>query len=314
MKAASVQQPKVAVTSPSFSKHPQLRSEMERLFPGVVLNEGNRRLEGNELVNYLNGADAAVIGLERIDEEVIAGCPGLRIIAKYGVGLDNIDIASCRKAGVTIGWTGGVNRLAVAEMALGFMLALCRNLFFTSNLLGKGTWEKSGGCQLSGKTVGVIGAGNIGREVIRLLFPFGCRILVNDILDIASYCEEEGLVNATKREIFSLCDIVTMHTPLNAETYHLVNRETLSLMKPSSFLINTARGGVVCQNDLHRALAGGAIAGAAIDVYEEEPPSGLDFLSLPNLICTPHIGGNSAEAVLSMGMSAIGHLKEFFGR
>lgn len=314
MRTIGSESPRVVVTSPSFSRHALLRNEMIKLFPGVILNDTNLRLSGESLATFLEEADAAIIGLEKIDESVLSRCNRLKIIAKYGVGLDNIDLEFCRNSGIAIGWTGGVNRLSVAEMTLGFMLALCRNLFVTSNLLSKGTWEKNGGCQLSGKTVGIIGAGNIGREVIRLLQPFGCRILVNDIIDISLYCEQLGLVSASPKEIFSTADIVTLHTPLNDDTHHLVSRETLSMMKPSAFLINTSRGGVVCQDDLSRALQTGSIAGAAIDVYEEEPPSDLEFLSLPNLICTPHIGGNSAEAVLNMGMSAIGHLKEFFGK
>lgn len=312
MTVISAAHTRVVVTSPSFSGHQVLTAEMEHSFPGCRFNISNRRLEGDELAEFIGDAEGAVIGLEQIDAAMLRRCSNLRIIAKYGVGLDNIDLNACEKAGVVIGWTGGVNRLSVAEMTLGFMLSLCRNLFYTSLNLKSGKWNKSGGSQLSGKTVGIIGAGNIGREVIRLLEPFHCRILVNDIIDISGYCAEHGLIEASKEDVFSTADIVSIHIPMSRQTRGLVNRGTLSLMKRSAFLINTARGGIVCQDDLAWALQVGVIAGAAVDVYEEEPPDNREFLALSNLICTPHIGGNSAEAVVAMGMSAIKHLKEFF--
>ena len=314
MSGASPSGPLVAVTSPSFCAHPELAQETERSFPGCRLNRSGQRLEGDVLVEFLAGAAGAVVGLETMDEAVLQRCPDLRIIAKYGVGLDNIDLDWCARSGIAIGWTGGVNRLSVAEMTLGFMLALCRNLFVTSTLLKSGEWRKQGGIQLSGRTVGVIGVGNIGREVVRLLQPFHCTVLVNDIIDLSEYCREHGVTSASKEEIFAAADIVTIHTPLNNETRDLVDRATLSRMKRGAYLINTARGGVVNQVDLAWALSSGVIAGAAVDVYDVEPPKADEFLTLPNLICTPHIGGNSSEAVSAMGFSAINHLKEYFGR
>ena len=304
--------PLVAVTSPSFSRHDILKAEMSRLFPGCRLNAAGNMLEGLELLEFIKDAEAIIIGLEKIDESLLRQCTNLKVVAKYGVGLDNIDLDACNVHGITVGWTGGINRLSVAEMTLGFMLALCRNLFVTSQQLKGGKWDKRGGYQLSGKTVGIIGAGNIGREVVRLLKPFDCNILVNDIVEITDYCTTNALIQTTKEEIFSSADFITIHTPLTAETRNMINRNSLSMMKPSANLINTARGGIVCQDDLAWALREATIAGAALDVFQEEPPTCQEFLNLPTLICTPHIGGNSAEAVLSMGMSAIGHLKEFF--
>ena len=166
--------------------------------------------------------------------------------------------------------------------------------------------------ELSGKTVGIIGVGNIGREVIRLLEPFECRILVNDILDQDEYCRIHGALSVTKECLFSESDIVSIHTPLTESTRHMVNKSSLSLMKKSAILINTARGPIVNESDLKAALVSGTLRGAGVDVYEEEPSHDLSLLQLPNLFCTPHIGGNSIEAVHAMGVSAIEGLKEFF--
>lgn len=303
---------KIAVTSPSFSKNKLLSSEISSIFPNAKLNLDGTRFDKQSLIEYLKEADAAVVGLEIIDDDVLAACPNLKIIAKYGVGLDGIDLDACKKRGVAIGWSGGVNRLSVAEMALGFMLMLCRNLYATSNQLKNGTWNKNGGIQLSGKTVGIIGFGHIGQELARLLVPFGCKVIVNDIADKAIEIEALGVEFADKSRIFTESDILTIHTPLTSQTKNLISKESLSLMKKTAFVINTARGGIVDEEALKAALQGGIIAGAALDVYLEEPPIDKELLGLPNLICTPHIGGNAEEAVLAMGRSAIVHLRGFF--
>ncbi|MDQ7060702.1 MAG: NAD(P)-dependent oxidoreductase [Sulfurimonas sp.] len=197
-------------------------------------------------------------------------------------------------------------------MALGFMLMFSRNLFMTSNELKRGTWNKSGGFQLSGKTIGIIGVGHIGKEVVRLLKPFGCKILVNDIINQDKYYEKNDLIESSKKDIYIKSDIITLHTPHNDTTDGLIDMKVLKTMKNSAYILNTARGGIVNEKDLKSALQNNIIAGAAIDAYVEEPPTDKEFLNLPNLICTPHIGGNAKEAVEAMGMSAINHLKEYF--
>jgi phosphoglycerate dehydrogenase-like enzyme len=233
------------------------------------------------------------------------------MIAKFGVGIDNIDIDACFRRNIVVGWTGGVNKRSVAEMALGFMIALSRNLFVTSNQLKDGLWNKNGGSQLSDKTVGIIGFGNIGKDLVTLLKPFGCKIIVNDIINIENFTEKFGVQQVSKEYLFKESDIISIHTPLTNETMNLVNSSVFELMKPSSFIINTARGGIINEIDLKVALQQGLIAGAALDVYNEEPPSDLDLLKQLNFICTPHIGGNSYEAVVAMGMSALDHLLNF---
>lgn len=302
----------LAVTSPSFSKNVMLQQEIYRYFSQATLNIAGIRLDKKNFVEFVGNADAIIVGLEEINEEVLNQLPNLKIIAKYGVGLNNIDLEACRKHNIRIGWTGGVNRLSVAEMTLGYMLMLCRNLYVTSNELKQGIWNKSGGFQLSGKTVGIIGIGYIGKEVIRLLQPFGCTILVNDIINQSDYYNEYHLHEVSKEEIYARSDIVTIHTPLDKTTEGMIDRDVFMTMKPSAFVLNSARGGIINEHDLKWALQNHIIAGAAIDAYIEEPPSDTDLLSLPNLICTPHIGGNAQEAVEAMGLSAINHLREYF--
>ena len=303
---------KIVVTSPSFSKNETLQTEIYKYFPDAKLNLEGKRFNQEELIEFIKDADGVIVGLEPMNKEVLNSLPHLKIISKYGVGLNNVDLEECKRKNIAIGWTGGVNKLSVAEMALGFMLMFSRNLFITANQLKNGTWNKAGGFQLSGKTVGIIGVGYIGKELIRLLQPFGCRILVNDIINQEEYYIEHNLIEVSKEEMYQQADFISIHTPQNESTYNFITLKEMQMMKPTTYLLNTARGGLVNEQDLKYALQNGIIAGAAIDAYVEEPPTDREFIELPNLICTPHIGGNAKEAVEAMGMSAIRHLKEFF--
>lgn len=299
---------KVKVSNIAFSKNQYLVDCLLKEFPEAELNTAGVRMNDDILVDYFSDADAAIVGLELITPSVLDRLPALKLIAKYGVGLDNIDLEACEKRNVQVGWTGGVNRRSVAEMALGFILALSRNLYSTSNQLKQLTWNKSGGVQLTRKTIGIIGLGNIAKELVLLLKPFDCVILANDIVDISKYCNENNLRNVSKEEIYQLSDVISIHTPLTDKTANLLNADVFKRMKQTAFLINTARGGIVNEQELKFALQDNIIAGAALDVYEIEPPTDSELLSLPNLICTPHTGGNSYEAIVAMGLSAIEHL------
>ena len=295
------------VTSPSFSQNKILQKEMHQYFPNAKLNLEGKRFGKKELLEYIKDADAIIVGLEPIDEEVLSQCKHLKIVSKYGVGLNNIDLDACKKRNIAIGWTGGVNKLSVAEMTLGFMLMMSRNLFITSNELKNGIWNKSGGFQLSAKKIGIIGVGHIGKEVIRLLKSFNCEIYVNDIIDQTDYYKSVGVVEVSKEVIYKESDFITIHTPLDHSTMNLIGEKEFKQMKSTSYIINSARGGIIDEVALKNALINNQIAGAGIDTYIEEPPTDKELLNLPNLICTPHIGGNSKEAALAMGMSAIEH-------
>jgi len=302
---------KIVATSPSFSKNRELQKEIYRYFPDAKLNLEGKRFNKDELIEFIGDADGVIVGLEPIDDEVIESCPNLKIVSKYGVGLNNLTFSS---KDIKIGWTGGVNRVSVAEMTLGYMLMLARNIYVTSNQLKNGVWNKSGGFQLSNKVVGIIGVGYIGKELIRLLEPFNCKILVNDIIKQDEYYKSVGAVEVSKEEIYRDADFITIHTPFDNSTENLIGEDEFKMMKKSAYLLNTARGGIVDEVALKNALITGEIAGAGIDAYIEEPPSDKELLQLPNLICTPHIGGNAEEAILAMGMSAIQHIREFFGK
>ena len=305
---------KIVVTSRSFSAHPKLREELLSLFPNTKFNDRGAIVGEKDLAKFLSGADGAIVALDPIKLSLLNQCPDLKIISKFGVGMDNVDREACKITGVSIGWTGGLNRRGVAEMALCYMIGLSRHIFFSArDLRGSNSWIKDGGQDLSSKTIGIIGVGYVGKELIGLLRGFGCKILVNDIIDQKDYYKENKLLETNKEEIFKTADIITVHTPLDSSTEKMFTEKVFSLMKQDSFLINVARGGIVDQLALKKALMGNDIAGAAIDVFEMEPCDDFEFLQLPNKYCTPHTGGSSEQSMLAMGRSAINHLKKYFG-
>lgn len=303
---------RIAVTSISFGKSTTLRHELKKVFPNSYFNEQGRRFSENELTEYLTDADAAIVGIEPITDQVLSKTPKLKIVSKYGVGLDNIDQESLKHRKIALGWTEGVNRRSVSELTLCFMLGLFRNIFRSGYYLKQGKWEKEGGLQLSGKTIGIIGCGNIGSDVIRLLAPLRCSVLICDIEDKSKFCREQNAKQVNLESLIKSSDLVSLHVPLTPLTKHMVDEKFLSQMTSNSFLVNTCRGEVIDQKALKNALMKGGIAGAALDVYSEEPPTDEEFLSLPNLMGTPHIGGNAKEAIEAMGRSAISHLVSFF--
>ena len=305
--------PRVAVTPPAFCKSQSLKTELLGHFPNAVFNEKDRYLSGPDLVDFLTDADAALIGRDPINTELIRSLPKLRMISKYGVGLDNLDPEALSRARIELRVTSGTNRRSVAELALGFMIGLCHNMSSGSEELKSGSWRREGGQELTGKSIGIIGCGNVGQELVRLLQPFQCKIWVRDIADRSGFCREFGAVETGFDEIIEEADIITLHVPLTENTENLIDKSVLAKMKLSAFLVNTSRGRVVHQGDLHQALVSGEIAGAGLDVFWEEPPVETEFLQLPNLMVTPHIGGNAREAVEEMGRAAIQNLVEFFG-
>ncbi len=302
---------KVVVSAVAFSKNKELVNTLLNHFPDAIINADGKRYTKNELTEYYKDADAIITGLEKIDDDLLSKLPKLKLIAKYGVGLDNIDLDACKKRNIKIGWTGGVNKHSVAEMALGLMLMLSRNLYTTSNQLKSGVWNKSGGFSLHSRTIGIVGLGHIGKELVKLLKPFDCKILLNDIIDLGDYPHANNLEVVEKDILFQQADIISFHTPLNELTKNLVNKEAILKMKPSVILINTARGGIINEQDLKWALQNNKIGGAALDVYEIEPPEDRDLMQFSNLIATPHIAGNSYEAVIDMGLAAINHIINF---
>ncbi len=301
---------KIAVCSRTFSRISVLREELLGIYPDVTFNDEGLKLEGDQLVDFLSGHDRAIIALEDINSDILARLPKLKVVSKFGVGYDTLDLEALARHGVRVGWKAGVNKRSVSEIVVALSICLLRNVFQSNALVRSGGWKQFTGAELTGKRVGIIGCGHIGKDVVGLLKPFGCEIVTYDIRDYSAFYKANAVEPVGLDELLSTADIVTIHTPLNPSTRHMLDRDALRKMKQSALLINLARGGLVNEAHLSEALQAGAIAGAVIDVFEEEPPTDSALANFPNVLATSHIGGSSDEAIIAMGRSAIKGLDE----
>lgn len=296
----------VAVASRSFSRNPILRQELLARYPGSRFNDsGPVVLAGDGLVQFLTGHTRAITGLDVLDAAVFGALPALRVVSKYGVGLDMIDLDAARRHGVIVRWTPGVNRQSVAELAVCFMIALCRNVVPHARDLAALRWQPAGGRQISSSTIGIVGCGHVGQEVAHLVRAFGATVLAHDIRAYDEFYERSGVTPVPLDDLLERSDIVTLHVPLDASTRGLIDARALARMKTGAFLVNTARGGIVDEQALKQALIERRLGGAAFDVFDVEPPVDRELLQVPTFIGTPHIGAATREAVLAMGRAAI---------
>jgi len=307
---------KVVATPLSFAQNKNLVSELSKNFPLSSINSDSIRFNNQQLAQFLKGADAAIIGTEKLDESLLQKLPQLKVVAKYGVGLDNINEDLLSRLGIDLLKFPGTNKRSVAELTLALMLSFSRQLNSYFQQMPKLIWNKQMGMNLSEKTIGLIGVGNIGKEVIKLLAPFNMRILANDLCDDKSEQKEfyhtYNVESVSKSEIYRESQLISLHLPLTDETQFLIGKNELSQMRPDALLINTARGSLVNFQDLKWALEKEIIAGAAFDVFDMEPFEDESLLKNPRFLATPHIGGTTDSSVWAMGRAAIKGLKDYF--
>lgn len=301
---------RIAVLSRSFSRHPILREELLARFPGTKFNDAGRSLAGEELLDFVAGYDGLIVALERMDARALSAMTSLKVLSKYGVGLDNVDLEAASRLGIRVGWTGGVNRRSVAELAISAMISLLRFVPQAINEVRTGAWRQIKGRQLGGRTIGVLGCGHVGQELIRLLSGFDCRFLAHDMRDFPDFYARYGVTPVGIEQLFRESDVISIHLPVTERTQGIVGDVLLDLMKADAILVNMARGGLVDEVALKDRLKDGRLSGAAFDVFASEPPVDRELLLLPNMQATPHIGGSSDEAVVAMGRAAITGLFE----
>ncbi len=304
---------RVAVTSASFVKSAVLLAELEATGAQLILNDSGRVFDEQQFLSFVRKAkpEVLLIGTEPLTLAVLEANPELRFVAKYGVGLDNLDPAVLESRGIGLGWTGGVNRRSVAELVLAFALGHCRKAVVGIRRLRRGEWVKDGGVQLSDLQVGIVGFGAVGTEVARLLQGFGCRTVYCDVVDRSQAARDLGVAQLPYEDLLRTSDIITLHVPATPQTLGMFGTETLLLVKPNALLINTSRGSVVAFDATCNAVVDGRLGGYAADVFPVEPCDLTPWASCDALYFTPHIGGNTREAVLAMGRSAIAHIKTY---
>lgn len=276
----------------------------------VRINPYGRPLTSSEIVEHASGAQALVLGNDRLDSATIERLPDLRLVVRHGAGFDNLDFEELTRRNIMVANTPSVNSESTADLTFALILDLSRLLTQTINQLKDGLWNKIPGHSLYGKTIGIIGVGAIGMAVARRAMGFGMDILGTDIVqrdEAARY----GLLYTSLNELLASSDVVTIHAPLTSATKNLLGAREFRRMKEGALLINTARAGIVRATALEKALLSGHLGGYAVDVYEHEPPQRLEIYDLPNVLTTPHIGSATFETNLRMGMAVADNIIAF---
>lgn len=266
------------------------------------------------VIRELQNADAGIIDIEPYGESVFSQVKdSTKLMVRFGVGFDKVDLKAASRNGIAIARTTGANTTAVAEMALTLMLTCRRRMNLYQARTRAGEWVKDIGNELIGSTVGIIGYGNIGRRLAKLLKGFDCRILAYDPFPNEEAAKADGVELVALEDILTQSDAISIHVPYTKETHHMINRETLTLMKPTAVIVNTARGNIIDEDALYQALKSGQIAGAGVDVFAAEPLSvESPLLTLENAVLTPHVSSQTMESLWNIYKMAIDISADFF--
>lgn len=302
----------VGVTVGLFARVPVMRSEVLAAYPRAKLNEQDRVLSEDELIEFLRDCDAAIVGLEPITDRLLGALPRLRVIGKFGVGLEGVDFEALRKHRVRFGYhQAGANSLSVAELTLAFAICALRGVAALNQAMrGALRPRQNVGRHLSGRVFGLHGCGNIGQQVVRLLAPFGCTILACDLRDYADFYRQHGVTPVSFAELLARSEVLSLHLPLTPRTRGLYDASVLDALRGDCVLINTSRGHIVDEVALRERLEAGSLPAACFDVFAIEPAADDRLLGLPNFLATPHIGASAVEARLAMARAAIRGLTE----
>lgn len=269
----------------------------------VIESTFGRPLTFSELREAVQDIDAVVAGVDTWNEDIFKISPKLKVLARFGVGVDNIDLAKAKEYGIKVTNAKGMNANAVAELTVGLILGAARNIPYLIKSLHSGKWDRFMGRDIAGKSIGLLGFGAIAQGVAKKLQGFDVKLYAFDKYPNLQKANELGTTVTGMEEILKTCDIVSMHLPSFKETYHIMGREQFEMMKKGSYFINTARGALVDEKALYEALKTNRLAAAAIDVYEEEPAKPSNpLLQLDNAICTPHTAGETYETYTIVSM------------
>ncbi len=296
---------KILITTVPFAENDQYPlSLLSQNNIKYMINPLGRKLSESELADLVGGFDVIVAGTEAITAKVLDRAPTLKMISRVGIGLDNVDLLAAESRNIAVSYTPDAPAPAVVELTIGLMYALLRHVHEANIQLHRGIWHRHFGKRLVNCKLGLIGVGRIGSGVVKKLRALGCKdILYNDI-NIQLEGDMAGTARIVeKEEIYSEADIISLHVPLTSQTKNLITSNEFAMMKSSSFLINTARGGIIDENDLYEALRSNRIAGAAVDVFEQEPYFG-PLTQLDNCLLTSHMGSMAFDCRTQMEIEA----------
>lgn len=306
---------KILITAKSFKNYKEKTYElMESLGYEIIENSTGRTLTEEEIIEIAKeGVHGIIVGVDPLTERVLSSLKDLRAISKYGVGMDNIDLAAAERLGIKVKNAVGSNNVSVAELAIALMFESARRVSLLNSNVKQGKWDRVSGIELTGKVLGVVGGGQIGKEVMIRGRGLGMEVLLyNPNYRDIDFLEKNNVTLCKDlEELLSKADIVSLHCPLKPETRHMINAETISKMKPTTILINTSRGELIDEEALFEALKERKIAFAAEDVFSKEPPEGDEkLLTLDNFILTPHAGAFTKEAGERMAIYSTNNLME----
>ncbi len=300
---------RVLIAVPLLARRRQLLRPLIDAGFALAFNETGRFYDEPQLMAALGDAVAVLAGIEPYTERVLRTASHLRVIARLGVGFDNVDLEAARRHGVVVALTPDTNHEAVADHAMAMIAALLQELFAYDRTVRAGGWGTRFHPGVTGRTLGIVGFGRIGRATARRARAFGMRVLATSPGMPPEAMRREGVEPVALDELFAAADVVSLHAPLTPATHQLVNAARLSRMRPGAYLVNTARGGLVDQEALVAALREGRLAGAALDVFEDEPlPPDSPLRTLDRVILTPHVAGLSEDAVAQMTAMCIDNI------
>lgn len=304
---------KILVCTPSFAKYnPGAASCLEQ--NGNIVRRMPAPCRKEDILAEVSDADALIVGLEKVDKDVIAAAQKLKIIAKHGIGVDNIDSQAAREKGIPVTNAPGTNSDAVADLVFGFMLSMARFLPAANASTKEGKWLRYDGVSLWKKNMGIVGMGAIGRAVAKRAQGFAMRVLGFDVTEPSEEEKDLGVSRVSLDQLLRESDFITLHVPLIPATKWMIGDDALQKVKPTAYIVHTSRGGVVDEAALYRALKEGRLAGAGIDVFEKEPPAENPLLKLENVMVTPHMGAFTIESsALTSELTARNVLKALEG-
>ncbi len=269
-------------------------------------NELGRPLQGDEIISRLNGADAYLAGLDYITADVVEKMPdSVKVISRYGTGVDRVDISACEKRSIAVTNTPGANATAVCELAFALALAVARNIPALHTAVCGGAWPRNEGIELAGKTLGILGLGAIGKRLAIRAKAFEMRVLAYDPYLDRAFTKEHGIEQKELDVLLCESDFISLHLPLNESTHYLINEGRIGLMRPGAVIINTSRGGLIDEAAAATALKDGRLGGLGLDAFECEPLAASPLIGLKGVVFTPHTGAHTAEAVEKMGLLSV---------
>lgn len=305
---------KILITPRSFGKSdPTLFTRLENAGLEIVRNETGGILSKEQMIELIAPCAGVILGVDPMDKDVLGHAPALKVISRYGVGLDNVDLGECEKRNIAVFRTLDAIENTVADYAVALMLAVARRICLMDRQCRDNDWKKVMGTDLCGRTLGIIGLGAIGKRVARRCHGFEMRILASDINWDSECAKKYDIVRADIDKICSEADFISLHCSLTEETRHLINSKTLGMMKKNAILINTARGALVDDESLLQALREKRIFGAGLDVFEKEPPCNPEWRKLDNVVLGSHCASSTKQAGERMGRIAVDNLLSGLG-